>query len=84
MKNIHAINIFVYFQYGFNRISQLCDLHSQGVNFYVLKKSYILHVGFKKPNAFHGLKNEENKHNKMLYRNFKNEKAKTATAGRKC
>lgn len=75
---------FFIFQYGFNRISQLCDLHSQGVNFHVLKNSYVLHVGFKKPNAFHGLKDEENKHNKLIYRNFKKEKAKAAIDGRKC
>lgn len=71
-------------QYGFNRISQLCDIHLQGVTFYVLKRTFLLHVGFKKQNAFHAHKNEENMQNRLLYRNFKKEKTKAAKDGRTC
>jgi len=74
----------VYFQYGFNRISQLCDLHTRGLDFVVLYDAFLLHVGFKEANAFHGRKDEENQLNRVLYRKFKKEKLQTAIKGRHC
>lgn len=71
-------------QYGFNRISQLCDVHLQGVDFVVLYGAFLVHVGFKDPNTFHKRKDEENNRNLILYRRYKKEKHGTSSNGRRC
>uniref|UniRef100_A0A7M5UVN1 Beta-1,4-glucuronyltransferase 1 n=2 Tax=Clytia hemisphaerica TaxID=252671 RepID=A0A7M5UVN1_9CNID len=71
-------------QYGFNRISQLCDLHLKGADFFVLRDAFLIHIGFKDRNRFHSRKDEENDRNRILYRAFKKEKLETAVNGRIC
>ncbi|KAG7280391.1 hypothetical protein CRUP_035833 [Coryphaenoides rupestris] len=58
-------------QYGFNRISQACELHVAGYRFSVLTSAFVVHRGFKVQGEFHGRKDEENKQNRVLFRNFK-------------
>ncbi|XP_033105009.1 beta-1,4-glucuronyltransferase 1-like isoform X2 [Anneissia japonica] len=58
-------------QYGFNRISQVCELHVAGFKFSVLDNAFILHLGYKTKTGFHSSKDEENLKNKFLFRRFK-------------
>ncbi|XP_070576846.1 beta-1,4-glucuronyltransferase 1-like [Ptychodera flava] len=60
-------------QYGFNRISQVCEVHISGYNFAIMDNAFILHKGFKTPSDFHSQKDEENVQNKLLYTQFKEE-----------
>ncbi|XP_039625148.1 beta-1,4-glucuronyltransferase 1 [Polypterus senegalus] len=58
-------------QYGFNRISQACELHVAGYKFTVLNNAFLVHRGFKVPGEFHARKDEENRRNRILFRQFK-------------
>ncbi|XP_055987948.1 beta-1,4-glucuronyltransferase 1 [Sorex fumeus] len=60
-------------QYGFNRISQACELHMVGYDFEVLNEAFLVHKGFKESLKFHPQKEAENQRNKILYRQFKQE-----------
>ncbi|XP_067877596.1 beta-1,4-glucuronyltransferase 1 [Heterodontus francisci] len=60
-------------QYGFNRISQACELHVAGYTFAVLDNAFLIHKGFKLASEFHPQKDEENRRNRMLFRQFKQE-----------
>ncbi|KAM7086539.1 beta-1,4-glucuronyltransferase 1 [Molossus nigricans] len=72
-------------QYGFNRISQACELHVAGFDFEVLNEGFLVHKGFKEALKFHPQKEAENQHNKILYRQFKQElKAKYPDSPRHC
>lgn len=46
-------------QYGFNRISQVCETHIAGFNFMVLNNAFLIHHGFKVKESFHSAKDEE-------------------------
>ncbi|XP_042368298.1 beta-1,4-glucuronyltransferase 1 [Plectropomus leopardus] len=72
-------------QYGFNRISQACELHVAGYRFSVLSSAFVVHRGFKIQGEFHAKKDEENKHNRVLFRNFKEGlKTKYPSSNRRC
>nr|XP_020671669.1 beta-1,4-glucuronyltransferase 1 [Pogona vitticeps] len=72
-------------QYGFNRISQACELHVAGYRFSVLSNAFLVHKGFKVASEFHAQKDAENQRNKVLFRQFKQElKAKYPTSPRRC
>lgn len=72
-------------QYGFNRISQACELHVAGYRFSVLTSAFVVHRGFKVQGEFHARKDEENKRNKVLFRNFKaGLKTKYPASPRRC
>ncbi|XP_029943782.1 beta-1,4-glucuronyltransferase 1 [Salarias fasciatus] len=72
-------------QYGFNRISQACELHVAGYRFSVLSSAFVVHRGFKIQGEFHARKDEENKHNRVLFRSFKEGlKAKYPSSSRRC
>ncbi|CAL8378345.1 unnamed protein product [Boreogadus saida] len=72
-------------QYGFNRISQACELHVAGYRFSVLTSAFVVHRGFKVQGEFHAKKDEENKHNRVLFRNFKAAlKTKYLSSNRHC
>lgn len=72
-------------QYGFNRISQLCEMHMSGSSFHVFHNGYLLHMGFKEKNTFHSKKDEENERNKIIYRKLKSEMLiKYPRSGRHC
>uniref|UniRef100_A0AAV2KN12 Beta-1,4-glucuronyltransferase 1 n=1 Tax=Knipowitschia caucasica TaxID=637954 RepID=A0AAV2KN12_KNICA len=58
-------------QYGFNRISQACELHVAGYRFSVLNSAFVVHRGFKIQGEFHAKKDKENKQNRVLFRSFK-------------
>ncbi|MBN3286378.1 B4GA1 glucuronyltransferase, partial [Polyodon spathula] len=58
-------------QYGFNRISQACELHIAGYSFSVLSNAFLVHRGFKVSREFHARKDQENRLNRVLFRQFK-------------
>ncbi|XP_067435970.1 beta-1,4-glucuronyltransferase 1 [Thunnus thynnus] len=72
-------------QYGFNRISQACELHVAGYRFSVLSSAFVVHRGFKIQGEFHPKKDEENKRNRVLFRSFKEGlKTKYPSSNRRC
>lgn len=72
-------------QYGFNRISQVCETHIAGFNFVVLNNGFLVHHGFKVKEGFHSAKDEENAHNREIFRTFKKElKLKYPQSPRHC
>lgn len=60
-------------QYGFNRISQVCETHIAGYDFAVLNNAFLVHHGFKVKEGFHSSKDDENARNRELFREFKRE-----------
>ncbi|XP_068707902.1 beta-1,4-glucuronyltransferase 1-like isoform X1 [Montipora foliosa] len=72
-------------QYGFNRISQVCETHIAGYDFAVLNNAFLIHHGFKIKEGFHSSKDEENARNRELFRTFKQElKLKYPESNRHC
>lgn len=72
-------------QYGFNRISQSCELHVAGYRFSVLSSAFVVHRGFKIQGEFHARKDDENRRNRLLFRTFKEGlKAKYPSSERRC
>ncbi|KAG8198071.1 hypothetical protein JTE90_020902 [Oedothorax gibbosus] len=72
-------------QYGFNRISQVCELHVAGYKFSVLNNGFIVHRGLKTVNSFHKDKEVDQDRNRVLFRQFKSElKEKYPDSSRKC
>ncbi|KAL1138533.1 hypothetical protein AAG570_008596, partial [Ranatra chinensis] len=72
-------------QYGFNRISQVCELHVAGYTFSVLNNAFLVHRGFKTTTSFHPDKEKDQDHNRMLFRQFKAElKVKYIDSTRRC
>ncbi|KAG1658744.1 Beta-1,4-glucuronyltransferase 1 [Nymphon striatum] len=72
-------------QYGFNRISQVCEMHVTGFSFAVLNNAFVIHKGMKEVTSFHKSKDEEQHRNKILYRLFKSElKEKYPNISRRC
>ncbi|GIY67732.1 beta-1,4-glucuronyltransferase 1 [Caerostris extrusa] len=72
-------------QYGFNRISQVCELHVAGYKFSVLNNAFIVHRGLKTVNSFHKDKEIDQDRNRVLFRQFKVElKEKYPDSSRKC
>ncbi|KAM6033135.1 beta-1,4-glucuronyltransferase 1 [Chlamydotis macqueenii] len=62
-----------FLQYGFNRISQACELHVAGFRFAVLDGAFVAHRGFKEPGAFHGAREAELRRNRRLFRRFRDD-----------
>ncbi|XP_035826917.1 beta-1,4-glucuronyltransferase 1 [Aplysia californica] len=72
-------------QYGFNRVSQVCEMHVAGFTFHILDNAFLVHKGFKTPGSFHAQKDAENKRNKVLYRKFVEElRVKYPDTQRRC
>ncbi|RWS28215.1 beta-1:4-glucuronyltransferase 1-like protein [Leptotrombidium deliense] len=72
-------------QYGFNRISQVCELHFSGFKFSVLNNAFVVHKGLKTANTFHKQKDLELEKNRLLFRQFKNElKDRYPDSSRRC
>ncbi|XP_053552319.1 beta-1,4-glucuronyltransferase 1 [Bombina bombina] len=72
-------------QYGFNRISQACEMNMAGFSFAVLDSAFLLHKGHKLPGDFHSQKEVENRRNRQLFRGFKEElKIRYPNAQRHC
>ena len=57
-------------QYGYNRVSQICEMHVAGHNFAVLNEGFVLHVGFKSKDDFHSTKDSEHASNWYTYEGF--------------
>ena len=70
--------------YGFNRISQVCEMHMAGFDWRVLRSGYVVHHGFKRPGAFHPTKEQEQERNRMLFRRFKEELKQRYPGRRRC
>ncbi|CAN8177805.1 unnamed protein product [Coccothraustes coccothraustes] len=60
-----------FLQYGFNRVSQACELHVAGFRFAVLDGAFVTHRGWKEPGGFHRGREAELGHNRRRYRAFK-------------
>ncbi|NXH38253.1 B4GA1 glucuronyltransferase, partial [Dicaeum eximium] len=60
-----------FLQYGFNRISQACELHVAGFRFAVLDGAFVAHRGFKEPGAFHRGREAELGRNRRRFRAFR-------------
>ncbi|XP_073980276.1 beta-1,4-glucuronyltransferase 1-like isoform X2 [Rhodnius prolixus] len=72
-------------QYGFNRISQVCELHVAGYTFSVLNNAFLIHRGFKTSDSFHEDKDKDQNNNRHLFRQFKAElKFKYIDSSRRC
>eukprot|EP00051_Salpingoeca_urceolata_P020889 m.319244 g.319244 ORF g.319244 m.319244 type:complete len:463 (+) comp19702_c0_seq13:292-1680(+) len=72
-------------QYGFNRISQICEMHIAGFEFRVLSNAFVMHDGFKVKDGFHATKQAELDRNRILFRQFKRElKEKYPGVQRRC
>lgn len=72
-------------QYGFNRISQVCELHIAGYKFSVLNNAFLVHQGLKTADSFHRRKDLDQEHNRLLFRQFKTElKEKYPESSRRC
>ncbi|CAB3378815.1 Hypothetical predicted protein [Cloeon dipterum] len=72
-------------QYGFNRISQVCELHVAGFKFSVLDNAFLVHDGFKTAATFHNTKETEQELNRILFRQFKSElKDRYPESSRRC
>ena len=53
--------------YGYDRISQLCEMHVKGFTFYTFKHGFVSHFGFKTAEGMHANKNKENQQNWLNY-----------------
>ncbi|NWS78768.1 B4GA1 glucuronyltransferase, partial [Crotophaga sulcirostris] len=62
-----------FLQYGFNRISQACELHVAGFRFLVLDGAFVVHRGFKEAGGFHHAREAELGRNRQLFRQFRAE-----------
>ncbi|KAK2170649.1 hypothetical protein LSH36_1g03000 [Paralvinella palmiformis] len=72
-------------QYGFNRISQVCETHIAGFRFAVLDNAFLVHLGFKTQEGYHQGKEMEQELNRQLFRKFKEElKIKYPESARRC
>nr|CAD7411242.1 unnamed protein product [Timema cristinae] len=72
-------------QYGFNRISQVCELHVAGYKFSVLNNAFLVHKGLKTAGSFHSDKDLDQERNRVLFRHFKLElREKYPESSRRC
>ncbi|NXP79705.1 B4GA1 glucuronyltransferase, partial [Ramphastos sulfuratus] len=60
-----------FLQYGFNRISQACELHVAGFRFAVLDQAFVTHRGFKEAGGFHPGREAELELNRQRFRHFR-------------
>ncbi|XP_059484573.1 beta-1,4-glucuronyltransferase 1-like [Neocloeon triangulifer] len=72
-------------QYGFNRISQVCELHVAGFKYSILDNAFLVHDGFKTATSFHEQKDADQETNRNLFRQFKTElKDRYPESSRRC
>ncbi|XP_033626682.1 beta-1,4-glucuronyltransferase 1-like [Asterias rubens] len=72
-------------QYGYNRISQVCEMNVAGYNFAVLDNAFLIHKGFKEKSSYHAHKLNENRKNKELFLHFQEElKVKYPDSSKRC
>ena len=72
-------------QYGFNRISQVCEMHIAGFNWQVLRSAFLMHRGLKISGGTHESEEAEQNANRILFGQFKEElKVKYPGVARRC
>lgn len=71
-------------QYGFNRVSQLCEMHIAGYRFLVLNNAFTLHKGYKTTSIFYSNKEKDHVKNRQLYDQFKMEIKEKYNSSRIC
>ncbi|KAH3851583.1 beta-1,4-glucuronyltransferase 1-like isoform X2 [Dreissena polymorpha] len=72
-------------QYGFNRFSQICEMHMLGYSFAVMNNAFVIHRGFKEPESFHETKDLEHRQNELVFKEFEAElKLRYQGSGRNC
>ena len=72
-------------QYGFNRLSQLCELHVAGYKYAVLNDAFLIHQGYKTTQSFHPGRSRDIENNRLNFRQFKMElKDKYPHSTRRC
>ncbi|XP_061173936.1 beta-1,4-glucuronyltransferase 1-like [Saccostrea echinata] len=60
-------------QYGYNRVSQICEMYVAGYKFFVLNNAFLVHKGQKQKNTFYLEKVKDHRENKALFQDFKEE-----------
>ncbi|XP_074640118.1 beta-1,4-glucuronyltransferase 1-like [Tubulanus polymorphus] len=74
-----------FMQYGYNRVSQICEMFIAEYHFAVLNHAFIIHMGHKLKHGFHESKQEEMFKNRQLLHQFKIElKTKYPQSSRQC
>ena len=71
-------------QFGYNRMSMLCELHMTEFKFYALSHVFLVHDGFKTEEGFHADKDRELKRNEKLYLEFQQELIRRLGTSRRC
>jgi len=71
-------------QFGYNRMSLICELHVSGKEFLVLDSIFLVHDGFKTEDGFHEDKDFELRDNEKLYSQFRSELATKYNTKRHC
>lgn len=61
-----------FYQYGYNRMSHVCEVLTSGFEFKILDNVFLTHLGFKE-SKFHGSKNDEQAENEVLFHAFNQE-----------
>lgn len=60
-------------QYGYDRISQICEMLTAGFEFAILDNVFLTHIGYTPQHHFHGSKRQELVGNEALYLRFNKE-----------
>lgn len=71
-------------QFGYNRMSLICQLHMSSVTFDVLDRIFLMHDGFKSEEGFHAEKDRELSANEKLYFKFRSELSLRYNTKRQC
>lgn len=71
-------------QFGYNRMSLICELYLSGTKFQVFDRMFLVHDGFKEEVGFHAEKDRELHSNALLYQTFMKEKAKIFDTKKRC
>lgn len=60
-------------QYGYNRMSHVCEMLSADYKFKILDNAFLTHIGYKYQQHFHGSKQQELVENEALFQTFNQE-----------
>ena len=73
------------YQYGFDRIQQICELYVAGYKFAVLDNAFLAHDGWKIPKQFYAKKESDTAQNWVLFNyHFKDEMQRKYQTSRTC
>ncbi|XP_067949367.1 beta-1,4-glucuronyltransferase 1-like isoform X2 [Watersipora subatra] len=71
-------------QFGYNRMSLICELYMSGATFHVLDRMFLIHDGLKVEEGFHAEKDKELNNNANLYQEFIQELTDKYKTKRRC